>query len=401
MLGLDAQACSLLIVFLVICCACRSAKANTHGGALHAEQTCLLITNSSFANNAAAGSGGAVYAQGAAKGSCLGISGIHAMLFHTNFTGNTAGQQGGALATNGTSASLTNCRAEGNTARFGGALAAVKGGSFTLAATQLLRNSASASGGAFFATAASLSARDTKFGSNSAQLLGGAAVMQGNGQVELSDCTFDANTAGAGGGALYCNGVDLLAQRVGFVRNSAQRDGGALYCAGGCDWKLDRCTFSANEAAGNGGGLFAWNAAVNASACEFADNTAGLLGGAVSVANTTLRIKGGSVSGNTATGADAGGGGVYLQGGTLDAADVKLDSNMASWGGAVYAANASLRADMCAFVNGTSANGGAGVYALGADVNVSRSTFTQNIVSGQSSVCRLHRMCSAHGMCAL
>ncbi|MBK7972905.1 MAG: hypothetical protein IPK07_06360 [Deltaproteobacteria bacterium] len=176
-------------------------------------------------------------------------------------------------------------------------------------------------------TAGTLTARDVIF--QNAIAAGGAAILAANANLDLTDCTFDHNTASSSaGGAVSTSAGNVTLTRVTFTDNAAAAgDGGALWVS------LTNDTLAVAD------GVFTDNAASNA-------------GGALYVAGTGTggaTITGTSFLGNscTNTSASKGGGAIYDAVASTAGTVISLstfDSNVATaaQGGAIFnAASAS------------------------------------------------------------
>eukprot|EP00903_Cladosiphon_okamuranus_P011974 g11246.t1 len=107
-----------------------------------------------------------------------------------------------------------------------------------------------------------------------------------------------------------------------------------------------------NGTNGVGGSIIAINSVVNASECEFSDNTA------------------------------SEGGAMYALGSFVNARDCKFTRNIASNGGAYFGGWGSrLQSDKCEFSHNSAGNGGAIILFSGSGFNGSESVFTDNIAS--------------------
>jgi predicted outer membrane repeat protein len=184
-----------------------------------------------FTGNSATDSGGAIYSQGALK-----LSGVH-------FDSNRVPQDtpalgyGGAVASLGTLA-LADGRFSANQGRFGGGL--FVGGNAGAARADITRtlfwvNSAAAFGGALYTNVAAsvITVTHSSFESNSAVTSGGG-VARSDGQLQIWDSSFRANTAGTGGGLYVGPGSSYVQVRsVTFADNEANNSrGGGVHNEG-------------------------------------------------------------------------------------------------------------------------------------------------------------------------
>ncbi len=207
------------------------------------------------------------------------------------FVGNTASEDGGAIwvwsasAWSVTDTVFVNNHADG----LGGAIA-ITYGSLLIELTEFTGNTAG-SGGAVHSDSSegtSMTLLDVAFRSNSATGDGGAIRTWGEESLQIRACTFEGNTAGWFGGALYHasgfpNPLSHVANST-FVGNHAQQGGAfrssgptttfvncifsgntgslgaALYTGSGSI--IDNCSISGNAAGGNGGGVYAFGALI-------------------------------------------------------------------------------------------------------------------------------------------
>lgn len=205
------------------------------GGAVNNVGGALTITDCVLTGNSAYG-GGAIFNDNAGGAVTLILKGC-------TISGNSAPNSfGGGIINFGTggSASLTvtSCVISNNSADFGGGIEnyAPFSGSATLMITDstLTNNSAIVSGGGGIHNNttvggnATLSASNTTFDGNSAP--NGGAIANSAGNVQITNCTLSANSAGSGGGTY------------------SQYDGAVL--------QITNCTFSGNVATGSGGGAY-------------------------------------------------------------------------------------------------------------------------------------------------
>lgn len=170
---------------------CTLEKCNsTYGGALHINNAEILITNTTFYSNSAK-SGGALTTEGQAK----------LQITDSFFNSNFAPDSGGAiLLSSGTDAGILR--------------------------TTFLYNATDADGGALMTLIS-----DSK-----------------NTVLDLTQCTFDKNTANGDGGALFFDGAfsPLLAE-CNFRRNTSTKGAGAVAAANGAIIRTSKCNFTDNR----------------------------------------------------------------------------------------------------------------------------------------------------------
>ena len=149
----------------------------------------------------------------------------------------------------------------------------------------------------------------TAFTENSANN-GGAIYSNCNGMT-ISNCTFTQNTAdgSSGGGAIWSD-RSIVSFGNTYTGNVGMYGGAIRQHTAGYTLTSTNDTFSANRADASGGALVVTGVAVVTNGV-FTDNEAQTAGGAVNVVgNATLKMVGGSMSGNCAL---TNGGAVYLQ----------------------------------------------------------------------------------------
>ena len=286
---------------------------NFDGGAITSSGTTstISITQSTFTDNVAAFSGGAILAGQAA----LTVS-------QCTFQGNRVTTfSGGALSASGV-LEIQNSIFNSNTARNSGGAVSGGPGSITVNGSQLTGNQvlginclpacSSGDGGAIF-TFGPLTVTNTTLTNNFARLRGGA--LAGNGpttMVNASQLTGnkagtpgDANNPGRGG-AVFVLAEAVLSDNV-FDNNAAQ------------------------SPASDGGGLFGENGPVQSTGNRFNGNTSTRLGGGARL--PSAQVKGDRYLNNTAT---SEGGGIMASG-SLTISQAIFDGNLSNLSGAIVA----------------------------------------------------------------
>ncbi len=264
------------------------------GGAIYMGSGTIDITGGSISYNAAAASGGGIYAHNA----YVNVNGDNATMAH-----NTAEENGGAVCME----TLT----------------------FKLIKGSITENSAGSNGG---------------------------AIWSATGSVEVSGGSMSNNTAGQDGGAVYTNESSFIMTGGKITGNTANQNGGAVYSnIGSVSYTGSRGSeISGNTATyGNGGGICSVSGAVS-----ITNNTAKLTGnkaengngGAVWVGSGSATLKN-SIIGTNATTIDPAlankaknGAGVFVDTGTVTFNEaVYVRGNTASAGGAVSVGDANAR----------------------------------------------------------
>lgn len=172
------------------------------------------------------------------------------------------GSDGPALVARDSSVRIVDCTLERN--RAGGA--SVRGGAMAFERCRFLDNEASFAGGGASFDGGSHRLTECVFERNEAGTFGGA-VYNRDATLTFTNTTFDGNATrtGAYGGAIYSEGGDVSATGCSIARNRALDDGGAAFIAGGSA-RFERCTFTANCAAG------AWTIASQGGRAEVVDS---------------------------------------------------------------------------------------------------------------------------------
>ncbi|MCA8936055.1 MAG: right-handed parallel beta-helix repeat-containing protein [Planctomycetes bacterium] len=123
------------------------------------------------------------------------------------------------------------------------------------------------------------------------------AIFVANGDLTVTDCTFENNTALGYGVMLLSNGT-LNATRCTFKGSSVPGNGGAIGVSTSAT--LTNCTFSGNSAGGNGGAILTGGTLMFVN-CTITANSAGA-GGGIFVTGGSVTLVNTIVAGNTATG---------------------------------------------------------------------------------------------------
>ena len=399
----------------VVNCDFRSNKADDgYGGAIYA-QTGANIIGSTFSENNAKVSGGAVMSHGplyiadssfksneAAQGGGVYCYNSVANIINTDFTENIADFSGGAAyiasTTDMNASKFINCTFKSNKVDriissncFGGAVSCAY---LEIYGCAFLNNSAEEDGGAIYTILVNI--EDSIFSGNTAGFDGGA-VYAHFGNVNATNSIFNDNKAVYEGGAIYAqdNDVDDSEGNVNlknctFKYNSVsdtsitQAYGGAVSAEQNV--RVDSSTFIGNTALTDGGAIFAGGyAIVNNS--SFEDNSAltpsnvQSFGGALRAKKNVI-VGDSSFIGNTARDY---GGAIYGDAITIYGSYFENNNAENDKGGAVYAESAADVINSTFIGNRANVDGGA-IYAEDA-VSVRNSTFKENKATGALSQC--------------
>ena len=371
----------------------------THGGAVDANASSVIMEHSQFYNNTAE-YGGALYVGGAGEHNSVG---------YCLFIGNNATENGGAIDWAASNGNVLESTFEYNHAKNGGAVyvgglaeegsvinstfnhnsADVRGGAVCWNATigrltgSTFFNNSAQLGGATYRGANSTGGfgYDNVYISNKAELDGGAIYWNGaGGNITYSE--FHDNIAGRNGGAVYVGAVGATAYITDaiFDNNTAGENGGAV------DWAASnghilRSTFEYNDAGTNGGAVFIGGSAEGGSVINstFNHNTAKEKGGAIDWNSTIGRLTGSTFLNNSAQlggatyrGANSTGGYGYD--------NVYTDNHAEIDGGAIYWNSAGGNVTHSEFYNNTAGRNGGAVYvgANGATSYITDAKFVNN-----------------------
>jgi predicted outer membrane repeat protein len=293
-----------------------------------------------------------------------------------------ASQGGGAVSAG--DLSLTNVIVRNSSATFGGGVNTT--GALTLMNTTFDSNTATTSSGGGAYVGQNLIATDSTFLKNSAYADGGGAYV--NGLATITGGSFDQNKTtqvkayGGGGGLMAFNITKLSGTQ--FIQNTTPAWGGGAYLANfptGTINHLSNATFTGNQSAYGGGGLFQWFSAI-VTDTQFINNQAGTQGGGVYAGyagNYAIQITGGQILSNTANT----GGGLYSDCSfTLYGVTVKANTaNNGHGGGAATQTSASI-SNSTFSNNKTIAGGhGGGLSAL-VSAAITDTLFQKNSVLG-------------------
>lgn len=321
------------------------------------------------------------------------------------------GTSGGAIRLEpGASAKIVGCGFDGNSAEIGGALSISNGGAAVVRSCTFSGNTATLYGGAVDCDQDDSVLRGCDFDNNTAERGGGLRISYSS--MDVVDCDFTtANTASDRGGSIYhteCEGSEI---RGCTFTGSQAYDGGAVCCSMS-EVFVSGCTFTANEATIEGGGLlcrtyepnvmvtgcvFTGNTAAHGAGlnllgnsmtvdgCEFDSNAASNTAGGVYAYVETLSVTDCHFTGNyiSETGGSGDGGAFRFYG----AVDLLIDectftdgNSAVSEGGAAYIMNCVGDVSDCLF-DGNTAPTGAGLYARGSELTVTGCVFSNNSAS--------------------
>ncbi len=235
-----------------------------------------------------------------------------------NLTFSGSGRSRGGLYVNGGSLTLTDVTLTGNRAGFYGGGMYVEDGAATLTRVTFDGNrvdegSSYGNGGGLYADNSTLVLTEVAFTNNWARSTGGGAYIYNNSTATLERVTFDSNSGGRGGG-VYIHSSTVTISNSQFISNTATGgDGGGMYVYPTSVITISNSQFISNTAISVGGGIFLFkdNTLIGTD-LTFQGNEAAGGGGGLGGFKSSVTLTRAIFENNTANGAAAGGGGLYL-----------------------------------------------------------------------------------------
>jgi len=369
-------------IFNMVNCVFAGNTSNGNGGALYFLEGQSTIQSTSYNLNVASGQGslgGAVY---------LG-EGVVSTIQQSTFTGNSSTSGGGAIADESEDASqflVSNCTLDSNFTLqdgVGGALFVGDNGDVLVVDTDFSGNSAQEQGGAIWHDDGSMEIVRGSFDGNTisgeAPDHGGGAIYCRRGSLVLRNgIGFTANTANEGfatGGALHVsNGSELRIDTCTFTDNEASRGGGALADASGPNHTthISESNFTGNLASGTlgaGGAIhLSGGGSLSALGTSFSGNQASVMGGAIWTGLSEIIVAESMFTENVANGTENidGGGAIYNNGGTVELVRISAFNHEGTHnGGVVYNQAGILTVRHSTFSANSCTGNGAGVFNFG------------------------------------
>ena len=166
---------------------------------------------------------------------------------------------------------------------------------------------------------------------NNARVIGNKAGTDGRGggiyaekaTVNMTNCTFESNTATKSGGGVYASSATVTMTNCTLSGNKADNDtddgtSGGIYTYQG-NLTMAGCTLTGNTARLDGGGVRAESTPVTMTNCTFTGNKA-RCGGAICASSADVTIKGGTIGGmgsgeanEVTTTSQSFGGGIHIE----------------------------------------------------------------------------------------
>jgi len=312
------------------------------------------------------------------------IDGVDASISDCVFEDNGNGS-GGAIVTLGADPTVTNCVFESNTSTGMGGAVFANGGAPHFHQCTFNRNSAGLSGGAISCTNGRVVVVDCDFNTNSASSTGGAIDCSVNTTGDVQSSRFRTNS-GTGGGAISASSGSILdLTQCLFDGNLAGSGGGPVTVAAAPDGGSGAETKTAAQPTpGGGGAIRLQDATATADACTLSQNseTSGIGGGAIY--GTGFSLTGCTLTGNSTTFSN--GGAIFNVGQFADASatDCTFTGNISNYGGAIFFYGAKLSLTRCAFNSNHGTFGGGALALLNIGGSILDCTFLMNDADGGS-----------------
>ena len=342
------------------------------GGAMYNYQSPVSVTDTVFETNTSTLGGGAVFNERSFSSgtfeSCTftdnetGGSGGHVYnlearprFLNSTFEEGRADWTGGGIHCTAGAIEFTDCLMRGNIAAFseGGGLYIEEMNAATLVDCTLIGNRSRSGGGISSRTGSTLDLTGCTLQANRATVLDGGALFNHGSEATAIDCSFTENDAVGNGGAIFCDAeATILVRESDFTMNDAENGGAALHNSFSSN-TYRSCTFDLNSAEFLGGAILnsAFSPALVVN-CEFNSNVAGT-GGAYSDLQSDSNITGCLFTDNRSE---------------------------AGNGGAVYCSSSNTSWSSCVFEGNSTPSFGGGLYffGLGSTPSITDSTIREN-----------------------
>ena len=361
-------------------------QARYKGGAISSKGTKLNIQTSVFRNNIAYDENGRKYGYGGAIFSKASRS-TEFCISNSYFIGNQALYVGGAICSLQTKLNIRTSLFENNNVPGnngfggGGAIFSQNSKEISIASTSFLANQAICEDGAIFIQRTNLSIKGSLFINNTVSGKfrcryghGGAIFSNASttsAELFISNCSFIANQANSGGGAIYSIKGNLSVTTSLLENNSISDEygqGGAISSYAAAIFFISNGSFIGNQVKNIGGAVFSLNSTkFSISSTYFTENQAKNQGGAIWSNGTKLSIKASVFKNNIAYGEY---GKMYGHGGAVFSNTSRFEELSIS--------NSSFMANQAMYVGGAICN-------IQTKLNIKASRFENNSVPGGGS----------------
>ena len=353
------------------------------GGVLHLDQTNARIIAAVFKSNKADGNGGTMQIT---EGKKLAIN-------DSNFVNNSAGHNGGVVSSQHDIMIIYGGTFDGNSAGHDGGVYSLLQVNTAVNGCSHDHNSAGHDGGVFQIYQGALNFSENTFRSNTA-INDGGAILAYQSTTDISACHFSNNMAMNDGGAVSAYQHSLsISEDSGFIYNTAGNDGGAIH-AYELHTTITQNSYDSNKAGNRGGAWFVYQGSLtvtlsilsHSEATEggviYADqgnirieNTSSVRnkaneGGVLHIDQSSATIKHSAFNQNLAS---SNGGAWFIDNSSVLLQGVSATSNMANFGGTVYASKSELHSFDFLLIHNNTASLGV-VYLLSSVVHFNGKT---------------------------
>ena len=195
---------------------------------------------------------------------------------------------------------------------------------------------------------------------------------------KIRRCRIDVNTATDDAGGVFCSeNSSPIFFDSSISRNSSEGDGGGVFCISSSPF-FENCVITGNSRPKYGGGVFCKNSEPFFLDCLISVNDASEAGGGIYCNESTIRISGGSVAGNSG----GGGGGIFLLSstGSLNRTTLLKNKALRDNGGGGLLCYQSIPAiiNCTVALNDAVASNGGGIFFHKCSPEISHCTITDN-----------------------
>jgi len=225
-----------------------SNTANYSGGGIYLYSSVLTVTNSIVSDNTA-NEGAGLYLSSA------DTTIVETEIANNDAIGSYAEGGGIHNSSNGGSLQITDCDIHDNAAAFsGGGIYASYADNIYIINSRVFSNTASGGGGIYNDSGSTIEIMGSSIEENSANS-GGGIYTTGN-AITLRDSAVSQNTANNRGGGITHESGSMTIDSTSLIENSTDGDGGGIYRNQAGPLKVMNATFSGNMAANRGGGIY-------------------------------------------------------------------------------------------------------------------------------------------------
>jgi predicted outer membrane repeat protein len=208
---------------------------------------------------------------------------------------------------------------------------------------------------------------------------GGGIYLSSSDSAIISNCRFDNNIAGYGGG-IACDSTSMFMYNDSLAYNSSFNGGGIhatnskLFINNTQVAFNSAISFSSTTLYGKGGGIYTFEGELSLDSCLLNSNKTNTYGGGIHAENSSLQIVSSQFLNDTAKN----GGAIYMDGEKLEVINSLLSNNFASdRGGGIYVSADTSTVYLCVLTNNSS-SGGSAIYRESGAIKISNSLLENN-----------------------